>query len=137
MKKKIFTHFNIPVYLYASALLIPLLLIFQVGLSLGLTISAIIYTSLYLHELGHALTGKMVGGTVHEINLNVIGGSVKIDIEGGPKSDALVSIAGPLVNLGIAAISTALLFVAPVPAVPVWLLNVFSSPCCLLMEVEC
>lgn len=76
----------------------------------GLTEAAILYTLVLLHELGHAAAGRMKGRPAKEIVLTPLGGQALIDrAMAGPSMEAEVTIAGPLVNLVLLALSMAIL----------------------------
>ena len=76
----------------------------------GLAQAAILYTLVLLHELGHAAAGAMKGRPAKEIVLTPLGGQAVIDrAMAGPAMEAEVAIAGPVVNLILLALSTAIL----------------------------
>ncbi len=88
----------------------------------GLALVGIIFGSVVLHELGHALVGMQAGVPAKAIILLPIGGVTLFDerqqpIEPGVltwKRDIRIALAGPLVNLAIAfAAGSILLAVAP------------------------
>lgn len=64
-----------------------------------------LFLLILFHELGHGLTANALGYEVQEVSLLPFGGVAKLaygDIGFRPRHEALVAIAGPLVNLGIA-----------------------------------
>jgi Zn-dependent protease/CBS domain-containing protein len=88
----------------------------------GLALVGIIFGSVVLHELGHALVGMRAGVPAKAIILLPIGGVTLLDetqqpIEPGLltwKRDIRIAVAGPLVNIVIAVLAgSALLAVAP------------------------
>jgi Zn-dependent protease/CBS domain-containing protein len=88
----------------------------------GLALVGIIFGSVVLHELGHALVAMHAGVTAKAIILLPIGGVTLLDETQNPvepgaltwKRDIRIALAGPLVNLGIAfAAGSILLAVAP------------------------
>lgn len=97
-----FRLFAIPVTIHLSFLLIAVLLGFSTGrLSLILAWVGIVFVSILVHELGHALTARGFGAEV-AIELNAIGGLTSWsspDGELGPGRRALVAAAGSGVGL--------------------------------------
>ncbi len=68
---------------------------------LGLLI--VLFVSVYLHELGHALTAMRLGIRTRDIILLPVGGVARFEqAVFGPRTELLISSAGPLVNLLIA-----------------------------------
>lgn len=63
-----------------------------------------IFGCVLLHELGHMLTARKLGIRTSDIVLYPFGGVASILEEPGPRAELLVTIAGPLVNIAIAAI---------------------------------
>src|SRR3954463_12802543 len=90
----------------------------------GILLVAIIFGSVVLHELGHALVGRRFGIPPRAIILMPIGGVTIFD-ESQPaiipdwKRDIKIAIAGPMVNLFIAAVS-ALIFSQAIPGLRLW-----------------
>ena len=75
----------------------------------GLALVLIIFGSVVLHELGHALVAQHNGIAVRSIILLPIGGVTLMEDTGirraDPARDIRIAVAGPLVNLAIAAVS--------------------------------
>jgi Zn-dependent protease len=67
---------------------------------------AILYASVLLHELGHALVARRHDVGTRAITLHVLGGAAQLETRQVPAEvDAIVSLAGPATNLAIAAVS--------------------------------
>jgi len=76
------------------------------GAARGMALVAIIFGCVVLHELGHALVARGSGVTVRSIILLPIGGVTLMDDaaqRSNPAREIRISIAGPLVNIFIAA----------------------------------
>ncbi|HEY1270349.1 MAG TPA: site-2 protease family protein [Terriglobales bacterium] len=94
---------------------------------LGLGLVGIIFGSVVLHELGHALVATRVGIPAKSIILLPIGGVTMLDdsrvvADGGNagwKRDVRIALAGPLVNVWIALVATVLITVLA-PSVHLW-----------------
>lgn len=97
-----FRLFDIPVKVRPSFLVIAAILGWQTGdLTRVFAWIGIIFFSILIHELGHALTARGIGSTV-EIELNAVGGltSWTTPAEGfGPGRRALVAAAGSAVGV--------------------------------------
>lgn len=90
------------------------------GAPRGLALVGIIFGSVILHELGHALVALHSGVPVRSITLLPIGGITMMDDSTfgprrpDPARDIRISLAGPLVNVGIALLAgLGVLAVAP------------------------
>jgi len=59
----------------------------------------ILFFTILIHELGHCLGAKIVGGKTQRILLWPLGGLAFCGHGGGPKSDLLVALAGPLTHV--------------------------------------
>ena len=94
------------------------------GAGRALALVGIIFGSVVLHELGHALVAVHAGLPVRSITLLPIGGVTVMDTaQSGPPTSATeirVAAAGPLVNFVLAGIS-ALVVLAVYPEAGVWL----------------
>jgi Zn-dependent protease/CBS domain-containing protein len=75
-----------------------------VGAIYGLTLLTVILGCVVLHELGHSFMAREFGASTREITLYPLGGAAYIErMPPHPKREAAISIAGPLVNVAIAA----------------------------------
>jgi Zn-dependent protease/CBS domain-containing protein len=92
------------------------------GAMRGVALVVIIFGCVVLHELGHALVAKHNGVLVRSIILLPIGGVTLMDDanqRNEPARDIRIAVAGPLVNLIIAAISGAFILMF-LPEVKLW-----------------
>jgi Zn-dependent protease len=80
----------------------------------GLAFAVLLYLSVLLHELSHALSAKAYGLPVRSVTLHFLGGVTEID--GDPQTpgrEFVISIVGPLTSLGIGGIALSLTQIAP------------------------
>lgn len=74
------------------------------GLLFGFTLMMALFLFVVLHELGHSMMAIEYGVRVHDITLLPIGGVVRLDhLPDGGRREAMIALAGPAVNLAIAA----------------------------------
>jgi Zn-dependent protease/CBS domain-containing protein len=73
------------------------------GVIFGLLLLTVILGCVVMHELGHSFMAREFGSGTREITLYPLGGAAYIErMPAGPKREAAVTIAGPLVNVAIA-----------------------------------
>ena len=97
---------GIDLFLHPSALLVWLLVAGGIGgLVDALPLVVALFTSIVLHELGHALMARRYGIGTNDITLYLIGGIARLNRlprSAGP--ELLIALAGPAVNVVIAAV---------------------------------
>jgi Zn-dependent protease len=81
------------------------------GLGIGnaLTSSLVLFGIVLLHEFGHSLAARRVGGHADDILLWPLGGLAFVDVPRRPGPTFIVAFAGPLVNIVICCITGAAL----------------------------
>jgi Zn-dependent protease/CBS domain-containing protein len=78
-----------------------------------------LYASTIAHELGHALVARARSIDVNAITVSLFGGHAEIPQDNqGPADEALISVSGPMVSIGIAAVCAAALRFLPNPSLP-------------------
>ena len=117
---------GIPIRLHWSLLLFGAFVAFTSGGgALGALLSALLlFGSIVLHELGHALVARGYGIATRDIVLTPIGGIARI--EGMPRSgraEVAIALAGPIVSLAIAGLSFGALSLLPMKGIAVGLLS--------------
>ncbi len=129
---KIGTVFKIPVRLHVSMLLLPLItynwlpISGLVGMISWLALVVLLFGSVLLHELGHALTARYYGIHTQDIILTPIGGMARImSMPKTAKQEIVIAIAGPLVSLAIAAVM--LLATIPLSFFPIGLSIIWET----------
>ena len=110
---KMATIAGIDIYIHATFLLIIAWVVMThwlQGQNVAATIDGIvfvlaIFACVVLHELGHALTARRYGIRTHDIILYPIGGVARLErLPEKPRQELWVALAGPAVNVVIAAV---------------------------------
>lgn len=124
--------FGIPVRLHFTFILLFVFLI-SVGITGGQSMwadvlyIAAIFGSVILHELGHALVARRYGVRTVEIVMFPIGGLARLDRNPGPREEFWIAVAGPAVNVVLAALLFGYLAFTGAAALPVEALAVASD----------
>ena len=107
--------FGIGIYVHSTFLLLPLVLVLTseamgVGTILFLlAFLAAVFGCVVLHELGHALMARRFGIRTLDITLYPIGGVARLaQMTERPSEELWIALAGPAVNVAIAALLTPL-----------------------------
>ena len=80
----------------------------------GLAFAVLLYLSVLLHEVSHALMAKRFGLPVRSITLHFLGGATEIEGEAdAPFREFGISVVGPLTSIGVGLVFLGLRLVAP------------------------
>ena len=100
----LFKAFGININIHITFLILPLIFSIYAGLR-GVFFIISVFVCVTLHELSHSLMAKRFGIDVKQITLLPIGGVASMSaIPEKPSQELLISIAGPMFNLVLAAI---------------------------------
>ena len=79
----------------------------------GLGLTLVLFLSVLLHELAHAVYARRKGAPVHDITLLMIGGVSRIGEPARARHEAIMALAGPGVSLALGVAAGLLLAVTP------------------------
>ncbi len=80
----------------------------------GLAFAVILYASVLLHEVSHAVMARRFGFIVSSITLHFLGGMTAIEGESRrPKEEFLIAVVGPLTSLAVGGVGLGLALAAP------------------------
>jgi Zn-dependent protease len=109
---------GIPITLHWSLALIVVLLVFDWGLP-GVLAGVLLFGSVLLHELGHALVARHFGLPIRGITLHLLGGAAVMERHPRtPREELLIAAAGPAVSLALGLVGLSVLFVSGLAADP-------------------
>ncbi|GAA2730937.1 hypothetical protein GCM10010439_45170 [Actinocorallia aurantiaca] len=130
---------GVPVYVARSWFLIALLITLAflpaaravapqpAATLISFSFALFLYLSVFLHELGHAITARAFGLPVRAIILHLLGGVTHLEREATrPGASFLIAAAGPLLSLLLAAAGLAVDLLADLPPVPELLLRALT-----------
>jgi len=84
----------------------------------GFLFAVLLYLSVLLHEISHAVMAKRYGFPVSSITLHFLGGMTAIEGEARrPREEFMIAVVGPLTSIVVGAAAVALWFVTP-PGLP-------------------
>ena len=110
---KLFKIFGISVNIHITFFLLPLLFLVMGGFK-SMVLVLIVFVCVTFHELAHSLVAKKFGIGVRDITLLPIGGVASMSkMPESPKQEFLISIAGPMFNIALAAVLFFILYHAP------------------------
>ena len=80
----------------------------------GFLFAVLLYLSVLLHEISHAVMAKRYGFPVSSITLHFLGGMTAIEGEARrPREEFMIAVVGPLTSIAVGAAALALWFVTP------------------------
>lgn len=99
--------FGFPILVNASFFALLAIVFLFVGGIVGVFSVLVAFSSIVLHELGHAVVARLLGVSVKEIELYFFGGMAKLTSQPKrPQDEVAIAAAGPAVSFAIAGLST-------------------------------
>ena len=109
-RKKLFDLFNFPIYADLGAAILALILLsFGSNLIGGLILVFVVFGSVLLHEIGHAIAVRKLGHGESTIQLSGLGGVTQWRGHPSKRHQIIISLAGPAVSFALAIIGFILL----------------------------
>lgn len=114
--------FGVPVYVSPSWFFVAIVITITFGQTIprdvavppvsylvAFVYAVLLYASVFVHELSHALTARAFGMPVRAVTIHLLGGDTAIERESPtPGREFLIAFAGPVVNLVLAGLGLAL-----------------------------
>ena len=101
---------GIPVKLNVSLLFIFFLLVVQFGFW-GIPAGILLFVSILVHELGHAIVAQELGVPIARIDLHLLGGTATmVRPPGRSRDEILIAAAGPIVSLVLSFLLSSMAF---------------------------
>jgi Zn-dependent protease len=93
---------DIPIKLHLSMVVVMFLFVSQLGIP-GIPTAILLFGSVLLHELGHALVAQREGIPIASIELHLLGGTAMMSRPAArPSQEVRIALAGPLVSFLLA-----------------------------------
>jgi Zn-dependent protease/CBS domain-containing protein len=132
--------FGVPVYVSPSWFLVAIVVTFMfenqvpegvagrpASFLIAFAYAVLLYASVFVHELSHAVTARVLGLPVRSVTLHILGGETSIEREAPtPGREFLIAFAGPVVNLVLAGLGLAARLVLPLPDVAALLVEALT-----------
>jgi Zn-dependent protease/CBS domain-containing protein len=132
--------FGVPVYVSPSWFLVAIVVTFMfenqvphdiagrpASFVIAFAYAVLLYASVFVHELSHAVTARVLGLPVRSVTLHILGGETSIEREAPtPGREFLIAFAGPVVNLVLAGLGLAARLVLPLPDVAALLVEALT-----------
>ncbi|GGV35167.1 peptidase M50 [Actinomadura cremea] len=131
--------FGVPVYVSPSWFLVAVLvtIMFEgqvndvverpTSYAVAFAYAVLLYGSVFVHELSHAVTARVLGLPVRSVTLHILGGETAIEREAPtPGREFLIAFAGPLVNLVLAGLGLLAHATLPLPATALLLVDALT-----------
>ena len=119
---RIGTLFGFPIEINLSFLLILAFVLFTNGIAFGTLLATILFGSVLLHELGHAIVARHLGVAIAGIELHFFGGAAKMtSLPRTANDEVAIAAAGPAVSFALGGLG-----LLAASATGLWALSLFG-----------